>query len=83
MVELQEEGGPEDDEEPPSTKGSPYYERDKANLKVSSMYDQYGVRSKRDTMNFLLEMMPREIYRSEATLHGGAKDSLQYGRSRT
>ena len=40
MVELQEEGGPDEEEgERLSQKGSPYYERDKANLKVNPMYD--------------------------------------------
>lgn len=42
--------------------GSPYYERDQTNLKVSSAYNKYGLNTKRETMNFLLDMMPREEF---------------------
>ena len=77
MVELQEEGGPDEEEgERLSQKGSPYYERDKANLKVNPMYDQYGIHTKRDTMNFLMEMMPRDVFRADSHLDAGMKDSL-------
>ena len=52
----------QDEEEIVSIKGSPYYERIQSNLQVSKDLDKYGLNSKREAMNFFLDMMPREIY---------------------
>jgi RAB protein geranylgeranyltransferase component A len=45
--------------------GSPYYDRNTPNLKVHEQMQKYGLKSKREVMDFFLEMMPREIIKGD------------------
>ena len=66
IIELNEEAEikPEEYENGeilPVPTGSPYYDRNTPNLKVKEQMQKYGLKSKREVMDFFLEMMPREI----------------------